>query len=135
MAGEPFFVFIRLHHNNAATHSRVVGAAVFGTEKPIFTELCRPKPEGCITSWQHIVLDTKGRHKKTVDHILRGHYQLHSATKRHVKLVDLALSVRMFKLPHPLLADHGDLQRVARRNKQACVEVCPPGEHPEKQYE
>ena len=37
------------------------------------------------------------------------------AADRHVQLVDLALAVEVLELPHPLLADDVDVQRLVGR--------------------
>ena len=39
--------------------------------------------------------------------------------ERHVQLVDLAPAVAVLELPHPLLGDHVDRQRVGRRRGTA----------------
>ena len=67
-----------------------------------------------VAAGHRVLLDAERGHVEAVDHVLGGHGQLHRAADRHVQLVDLALAVEVLHLPHPLLADDVDLQRVVR---------------------
>ena len=72
------------------------------------------------------MLDAERGDGKVVDHVLAGHQQLHRAADRHVQGVDLPLPAGVLGLPHPLLADDGDAQRVRGRLELADVEVGAP---------
>jgi hypothetical protein len=50
-----------------------------------------------------------------MNHVFRRHDQLDLAIDGHVQLVDLALPGRVLQLPHPLLADHVNFDRIRRR--------------------
>src|SRR5262249_26531362 len=57
-----------------------------------------------------------------------GHRQFDAAAQWHVQFVDLALSVRMLRAPHPLLAGDEDLQRVRRRGVHLVIKLRAPRE-------
>jgi hypothetical protein len=73
-----------------------------------------------------VLLDAQRRDVEAVDHVLRSHHQPHVLARGHVQLVDLALAARMLRLPHPLLADDKDLQRVCGRVVELQIEVRAP---------
>src|SRR5580698_5497158 len=63
---------------------------------------------------QHILLDAECRHVKAVNHVLRCHDHLDIATDGDVELIDFALTLDMFELPHPLLSNDVDFSCVPR---------------------
>src|SRR5438445_1636882 len=64
-----------------------------------------------LVAGDHVVLYSECGDEEAVDHVLRGHDHLDVASHRDMQLVDLARAIRVFKLPHPLLADGIDLHR------------------------
>src|SRR5690625_7881590 len=92
----------------------MLGAAIFGTEKMEAAGSRRLEPEPCRAAGHCILLDAEGGDEKGVDHILAGKLDHHGTANGHMQGVDLALPARMLDLPHPLLADGADMERVFR---------------------
>src|SRR5262249_19530741 len=114
-AAEPCLERARLHDHDAADHLRVLRAAILGAEEVEGPELRGFEPERGVPAGEDVLLDTKGRHVKAMDDVLRGHYEPHRLAEGDVELVDLALAAEVLRLPHPALADHVDRERVGRR--------------------
>ena len=55
--------------------------------------------------------------------------ELHGAAQRDVQFVDLALPFHVLELPHPLLADDVDLERIVGRTALEEEDAGAPGEH------
>src|SRR5881628_425224 len=87
------------------------GAAVLGAEKVIFACLSSFEPSHGISSWHYIRFGAESRHIETVDHVFGGHRQPNRTSDGNVQLIDLAAALQVLDLPHPLLADHVELQR------------------------
>ena len=68
-----------------------------------------------VAARHHVLLEAERRHVEAVDDVLRGHDEAHRLAERHVQLVDLAPAVALLQLPHPLLGDDVDRQRIGRR--------------------
>src|SRR5205807_8800836 len=73
------------------------------------------EPFGGVSAGDHVGLNAKRGHKDVVNDIFGGHDQTDLAADGDVQLVDLALAGSVLKLPHPLLADDVDFNRVFRR--------------------
>ena len=63
-----------------------------------------------------------------MNHIFGRHRDANRTIDRNVQLVDLALSGRMLKFPHPLLARRVDVQRIVRHPREPEVEPRAPNE-------
>src|SRR5258708_7672248 len=63
-----------------------------------------------------------------MDHVLRGHNQFHVASDRDVQFVDLALTLGVFELPHPLFCDDINFGRIGGRSAFFEINHCAPGE-------
>src|SRR5215475_4183471 len=90
-------------------------AAIFGAKKRIDSSLGRLEPEARVTPRQNVLLETKRRQKKIVDHILRCHHEFDWLPHRHMQLVYFPLPLRVLRLPHPLSADDANLESVVWR--------------------
>src|SRR6202162_4721121 len=90
------------------------GAAVLRAKEMIPAGPRGLEPGDRVAPGHDVFLHAERGHEEVVDHVLGGHREAHGAPDRHVQLVDLALPVGMLDLPHPLLADDGDLDRVVR---------------------
>src|SRR3989442_15697086 len=90
----------------------MIHAAVFGAEKVITSRFGRFEPFGRVFTRHHVSLDARGGHGHVVNHILGGHDQFDLLTNWNMQLIDFALTSRMLKLPHPLLADNINFQSV-----------------------
>jgi len=75
----------------------------------------RFEPLGRVLAGNDVSFDTKRRNEDIMNRVLSSHDQLDLAADRHVQLIDLSLSRRVLKLPHPLFADDIDFDRVLRR--------------------
>src|SRR5579871_842550 len=113
-AGEPGFVLRRFHDYYLSDHAGVHGAAILRTEQMVHARLGGAEPRGCVTPWQDILHDAEGRNVEAVYHVLRGHNQFDVAADRHMQFVDLALTLLMFELPHPLFGYDINFGRAAR---------------------
>ena len=134
-AGEPRLVIRRLHRDNLADHLRVIGSTILSTEQVIFARAGRLEPFRHKTSGHDILLDAKRWNEKIMDHILRRQDQLHRPADRDVQLIDFAHPAFVIDLPHPLLADDVNLQRVFRRTFHVGVDSRPPEIHHHHQNE
>ena len=68
-----------------------------------------------------------------MEDILRDHRQLNIPARRYMKRIDLVLSARMLRLPHPLLADNIDVHRIGRRVVDSEVQQRSPDKHDQKE--
>ena len=125
----------RLHDVDPAAHGRMVRPAILGAEQVIAADLRRLEPHRGIAARQHVLLHPERRDVEAVDHVLRGHRQLDRPAQRDVQLVDLGPPLGMLRVPHPLLADHVDLERVNGRVVHAVEEDRPPDEHDQPQQQ
>lgn len=66
-----------------------------------------------------------------MDNILRNHRELDRNAGRNMKLARLADSICMLDVPHPLLPDHEDLDRVLGRSAIVYIELCAPDKNQE----
>ena len=112
---QPVRIIQWLHHYHAADHRRVLRPAILRTKNVILARLRGPEPFVRVFPRNHILMQPKRGHEKTVDHILRSHRQLYRAVHRHVQFVDFLFPLRVLQTPHPLLANHLNLQRVPWR--------------------
>ena len=90
------------------------GATVLATEKVISSRRGGAKPQGCVAAGQNVLLNAKRGNEKTMDHVLRSHDQLDIFVHRDVQFIDLAHTLHVLNLPHPLLSHDIDLGRVLR---------------------
>ena len=90
-----------------------------------------------VAARHHVLLGAEGRHVEIVDHVLGGHQETHRATHRHVEFVQLALALGVLDVPHPLLADDVDLQRigVGRWDFQPVIEGRAPDEETHRDHQ
>ena len=111
----PLLVVVRRQRGYLADHHRVVRPAVLRAEDMIRSRSRRVEPDRRIASRNYLTLHAEVGDGEAVKHILRDHRQLHRPANRHMQRIDLMLSTRMLRLPHPLLADDIDVHRVGRR--------------------
>src|ERR1700722_15266061 len=64
------------------------------------------EPHRRVAAGQNILLEAEGGNEEAVDHVLRGHDELHVLSGRNVEFIDLALAFDVLNLPHPLFSDH-----------------------------
>ena len=88
-----------------ADHAGVVRAAVLRAEKMILARLARLEPDARIAARQNVHMDPEGRDKEAVNDVLGSHHKLKGLADRYVQFVDLALTLGVLDLPHPLLSD------------------------------
>src|SRR5262252_7114742 len=93
----------------------MVLATIFRAEEMVRANPRSVEPDMCIASWNYILLHAKRRHEEAVNDILRRQCQLYIATKWDMQFVNLSLTGRMLRLPHPLFADNLDIKPVAWR--------------------
>src|SRR6202051_3710128 len=67
---------------------------------------CGLEPHSSVAAGQNILLQAEGGNEEAVDHVLRGHDELHVLSGRNVEFIDLALAFDVLNLPHPLFSDH-----------------------------
>src|SRR6266849_767713 len=103
-------------------------AAIFGAEDVEAAGLCRLEPQSAIAIRQHVGLGAEVREKEAVNDVFRGHRDADGTANRHMQRVDLALSARMLKLPHPLLAGGIDVEGVVGNARELEVEPRSPNE-------
>src|SRR5437899_768334 len=106
----------------------MIHAAVFGAEKVITSRFGPFEPFGGVFAGHDVSLDAKGGHEHVVNHILAGHDQFDLLTNWNMQLIDFALTSRMLKLPHPLLADNINFQRILWRTILGEVNLRSPNE-------
>ena len=134
-AGEPLLERRRLHDDDRADHPRVERPAVLGAEEMVRPRHRRLEPGLGVAAGQRVLLHAERRHVEAVDHVLRRQQHLHRPRDRHVQLVDLPLAAQMLELPHPLLADAVELERVGRRRVREEEHVRAPDVREEKDDE
>src|SRR3954471_569136 len=88
--------------------------AVLRAEQVIAPRLGRLKPDVRVAAGQDVCLHAEGWHEHIVNDVLGSHDQFDDAAQGYVNLVDLTLSVQVLKLPHPLFADHINVQSLIR---------------------
>src|SRR5262245_5899068 len=113
----------------------MAGSTILGAEQVIATRLGGFEPDRAVLARHDIHLHAKRRDKKTVNHIFGGHRKLDPATDWNVQLIDLALAVQVLKLPHPLLADDIDVERLAWRVIDGEIEARSPDENSHRDEE
>ena len=133
--GQPRGVIRRLHGGNPAAHQRVIGAAILRTVQAVMARHGGPEPHGVVMARHHVHLHAKRRDGEIVDHIFAGHDQPDVAPYRHVQFVNFFQPVGLLHFPHPLLADHVDVQRVRGRMPVIDIHLGAPGEHEHRQYQ
>src|SRR5262249_2998051 len=69
-AGEPGLVVACSHDNYTADHFGMVSSAIFSTEQVIGSGPRGVKPKRPILTWQHILLNSKCRDIKAMNHVL-----------------------------------------------------------------
>ena len=60
-------------------------------------------------------LEPKGWYIEAMDDVIGGHQQFNGVSHWYVQFVDLALSIGMLQLPHPLFSEHVDVKRYLGR--------------------
>ena len=91
-------------------------AAILRAEDVIRSGRRRLEPHRRVAPRNHLALDAEVGNREAVEHVLRDHRQLDRTPGRNVQRIDLVLSARMLRLPHPLLADDIDVHRIRRRS-------------------
>ena len=76
------------------------------------------KPGLGVAPGHHVLLDAGKPERRRNGSRPASHQQPHRRVDRHVQLVDLARAVRMLRLPHPLLGDDVDFERVLGRRER-----------------
>src|SRR5207237_10729194 len=97
-------------------------STIFGAEDVKASDLCRLKPHDAIPTGQDIRFHSKRGEKKTVNHIFGRHRDANRTIDGNMQLVDFALTSRMLKFPHPLLACRVDVERIVRHACEPEVE-------------
>src|SRR5205814_1632557 len=98
-----------------------------------FPNLRRLKPQRGEPTGQYVSLDAERWDREAVNDVLRNHRQFDCASLRHVESVDLGLTVRLLRLPHPLLGDDVYLDRIGRRLCLVQVQPRAPGKWDHRQ--
>src|SRR5215472_5365510 len=78
-------------------------SAILSAKQVILARLSRVEPKGGVAARQDVLLNSESRHVKAMNHVLRGHDQLDVLAGGNMELVDLALTLHVLDLPHPLL--------------------------------
>src|ERR1700686_288501 len=84
------------------------------------------EPHGSVAAGQHILLDAEGGNEEAVDHVLRGHDELHVLSGRNVEFIDLTLAFDVLNLLHPLFSDHIHFGCVGGRSALLKINDCAP---------
>src|SRR5579862_1461710 len=100
----------------------MLGAAILRTEKMIGSRNSGFEPSKDVTVRQDVLLHAECRHKEAVNYILRNQRDLHIATDGNMQSIDLSLTAGMLELPHPLLANAINFQRIHRRTFHVVVD-------------
>src|ERR1700741_3219579 len=130
-AGKPSSIVRGIHDRDPPGHNSVIGPAVLGAEQTILADLGGAEPQGVVTARHDVHLDAEGGDVEIVDHVFAAHDELDVAIQGNVELVDFAAAIRLLQPPHPLLADHIDVQRVLGSSSKVDVQHGAPGEHAE----
>ena len=93
----------------------MVLAAVLGTEEVVRAGLSRLEPDAGVPAGNDVLFHPEGRDEEIVNHVFGSHGQLDRAASRDVQLIDLAHTLRVLEVPHPLLANHKDFARRSGR--------------------
>src|SRR5579872_3124178 len=97
--------------------------------------LCGLEPGLDVASRQDVLLDAKVRNRERMDDVLRRHDEPNRLVHRNVQAVDLAHSVGMLKLPHPLFRDDVDFRpRTRRKELRDLVRPRPPEKEKESEH-
>src|ERR1700722_5051701 len=102
-ATRPGVISCLIEHIHEANHLRVTVAAIFGAEDPVTTRSGSPKPQGIVMAWNHIVTHAKGRHRKAVNDIFRGHCEFYRFTHGPLWGVILPFPMGFLLFPIPCL--------------------------------
>ena len=79
--------------------------------------------------WNDVHLNAKRRHVEIVDDVLAGKDEFNVAAHRDVQFVDFPSSVGLLGFPHPLFADHVNIQSVLRGMAKVDIDDGSPAEH------
>src|SRR6202521_1475612 len=127
--GEPRGIFRRFHDRDPATHHRVIRATILRTEEMVAAGLGGAKPHGVVVPGHHVHLHAERRNKEIVDDIFAREDQADVAPHGDMQLVDLLQAVGLLRLPHPLLGDDVNIERIERRAAKVYVDDSAPAEH------
>ena len=112
----------------------MVRSAILGAEQVVAADLRRLEPQRRVTPRQHVLLHPERGDVEAVDHVMRDHRQLDRPAHRDVQLVDLRPPLGVLQMPHPLLSDDRNIERIARRFVHPEEESRPPGEHDQTEH-
>src|ERR1044072_6896798 len=110
-------------------------AAVLRAKQLVATGLCRLEPDAAVFAGHDIHLYAKGWHVEAVYNVFGRHHQLDPATVRDVQLVNLALSIEVLKLPHPLLGYDVNIEPLVGRAVHLVIDARAPGKYTHRDYE
>ena len=109
----------------------MIGAAILRAKQTILADLGGAEPQGVVASRHDVHLDAERRNIEIVNHVFAAQDELDVAIHGNVELVDFAAAIRLLQPPHPLLADHVDVQGILRSGSKVDVENRTPSEHAE----
>jgi hypothetical protein len=104
----------------------VIHAAIFGAEEMVTAGLGGLEPFTGVPARHDVDLGAKRGHEEIVNRVLGRHNQLNLATDGNMQLIDFTLSRSVLKLPHPLLADDVDFDRVLGRTIEVEIHLHAP---------
>src|SRR5262249_14168015 len=96
------------------------------------SSLRRFEPCSGVAAGKNVLLNAERRYIEAVDDILRGHDQLHVTADWNMQFVDLARTLGMLQLPHPLLRDYVNFGRIFGRRAFLEENHSTPGEDEKK---
>src|SRR5258708_29646635 len=106
LSAEPSRIVVGAQYDDAATHFCMLIPTVFRAVEWIHARESGLKPLRRVPSGKNILLHAKSRDIKTMDDIFRRHGELHCSTCGDMELVNLAITICVLDLPHPLPCDY-----------------------------
>src|SRR6202030_3326677 len=127
--GKPCGVVALLHDGDPAGHYGVIGAAVLRTIQTITPGFRGTEPHGVVMAGDDVHLYAERRDREIVNYVLASHDQPDVATYWQMHLINFFQAIRLLYLPHPLFADHINVESVSRRMAIVDVDNRAPREH------
>ena len=134
-AAQPCLIRGRFHDHHLADHVRVIGSAILRAKDLIGARRGRLEPDLHVAPRNHVGFHAHRGNRKVMDDVFRRHDQLHRPADRHVQLIDFPLAGEVLHLPHPLLADDVDVQRLLRSIRHDEVDLGAPEEDDHRDHE
>src|SRR5262249_9165061 len=129
LARKPRSIVRGIHDRYPASHDRVIGAAILRAKQTIPADFGGAEPQDVVASRHEVHLDAERRIIEICNYFFASQDELDFAIHVNMELVDFAAAVRLLQPPHPLLADHVDVQRVFGRQAKVHVNHGAPGKH------